>query len=258
MTQNPQVDPLAPLPHHRRHELLALADYMRTRTGHDAHLLLANEIYFAAHDPTTFKLRLYEPLLPLALSTALLAEQVLFGALYIRAGEVVVRPPDPDDNNNLTKFDDVAREVYQQLHAWGHVTAVLEWLEILGEHSYEWVLRRLTRARLVTATTRRRLLSGDVVVHAPTDSAVVGWGVLRVAGQLSRQETLWADDAVLAGLMDAAGLREALLAEALPDKHGVIRVRLDKLPKRDLPSDLEELFKALRSAADKVVQSGLA
>jgi hypothetical protein len=257
MTQHPQVDPLAPLPYHRRHDLLALANHLRARTGHDAHLLLANELYFAAHEPTTFKLRLYEPLLPLALSTALLAEQLLFGALYIRDGTVIVKPP-AADNNNLTALDDVAREVYEQLHGWQHVTSVQEWLEILSEHSYEWVLRRLTRQRLLTATTRRRLLSGEVVVHEPTDSAIVGAGVVRVAGQLSRQDNLWPEDAVLAGLMDAAGLREALLAEALPDKQGVIKVRLDKLPTRELPSDLDELLKALRSSADKVVQSGLA
>jgi hypothetical protein len=257
----PYDDPVVLRAAYQRRDPVALAHYdkrireLRARRDSASHLLVANEFYFAAHEPVDFSLRLYEPMLPLALSAALLAEQVLYGTIVIRSGAVRVQtPPNPVE-------DPLVLHVYQQLSQRQQVTSVQEWFELLNERSHAWVVERLTHQGLLVTTERRRRFR-TLVMDVPTDPLGAGAGMSRVAGLLSRQESLEPEDAVLVALMDAADLRKYVLAATVPDKRGadhqgVIRVRLDRLPTRELPPDFEELLFALRSAADSIRLSGL-
>jgi hypothetical protein len=247
---------------YQRRDPAAMAHYrqqireLHERAARGSHLLVADEFYFVAHHPITFKPRLAEPTLLLGLSAALLGEQLLFGAINIRNDQVILKPP-AEDNFHLAYLDDLAREVYGLLGRQRHITSVHAWLEILSTRSYERVVDRLTREGRVTATKQRRGFR-KVVAYPPTDPLRAGAGVSRIAGQLSRQQRLEPDDAVLIGLMDAVSLRKYVLDETVPDKEPIVQVRLDKFPTREVPPALEELFNALKTAADRTVVIGLA
>lgn len=222
---------------------------LEVRPLRESRLLLADEFYFAAHDPVSFKFRLSRPVLPLGLAAALVGEQLLADAIDIRGGVLWPQQPPPTDR------DEVAHVAHRLIMEQRAVRSVVEWLEILSEHSHEWVVQRLMRERLLTLVEVRRLLR-TVVVPKPVRELRVAAGVSRVASQLSSQRGLDVEDCLLVGLMAATSLTEYVFAETTAETRGVIQVRLNNLPAR-VPQQVRELIDATKAAAQRATLSGL-
>jgi hypothetical protein len=207
-------------------------------------LLLADDFYFVAHDSISMKCQLPDRVLRFGLAAALLGEQALYLTINFRAGQlrIVERPPLPKES--------LARAIFDLLRTNWHITSVRYWLRYLSAGSYEHVVQRLTRAGLLRAREERRLFR-TVVVHGPTRATPVGAAEGRLASGLGKRHTLDLPDLVLAGLVEATGLDERLLAGTPPKT----RKYLDELL-AGLPPGLSNLIEETRAAVADAVLSG--
>lgn len=171
-------------------------------------LLLADDLFLAAHDDVTGKLRLTNRAIGLGLAGALLGELMLFRKITLRQGLVAVldRRPVPDALAHLI-LEDVLGEPQPR--------PVRDWLRYLGRNAGELVAQRMVREGLLRVLPTRRFRRSTG--YRPVDVNAAAWPIVRLAQKLARQETLVLSDIVLAGLITATGLDRHLRAETVVD-----------------------------------------
>ncbi|HEU5469027.1 MAG TPA: GPP34 family phosphoprotein [Actinophytocola sp.] len=170
-------------------------------------LLLADDLFLAAHDDVSGKPRLPARAAGLGLAAALLGELVMFRRITLRRGDVVVleKGPVPDALAHLV-FEEVRREP--------EPAPVWDWLTYLAEDAYQRVAERMVRQGLLAPQTKRLRRAGG---YQPVDLNAAAWPLVRLAQKLAREEPVVLPDIVLAGLVRATGLNPYLRAAALAD-----------------------------------------
>ncbi|HET9143593.1 GPP34 family phosphoprotein [Actinophytocola sp.] len=183
-------------------------------------LLLADDLFLAAHDDVSGRPRLPGRAAGLGLAAALLGELIMFRKLSLQRGHVVVvdRGPVPDALAHLV-FEEVRREP--------EPSPVWEWLRYLARDSYDRVAQRMMREGLLATGTRGLLRGGG---YQPVDLNAAAWPLVRLAQKLTRQESLVLPDTVLAGLVRATGLNRYLRAAALEDVQPYQQQQVAQLP----------------------------
>jgi hypothetical protein len=174
--------------------------------GEESSVLLGDEFYFVAHEDTTGKPRLHPRAVGLGLSSALLAELVMFGRITVQAGVLSIldrRPPD----------DALAHTTLDQLIGEQQHRAVRIWLAFLAQTAAGAVAQRLLRAGYVQASRSRRAFR-TIVTYVPTDISTAAWPENRLRHLLTSGKPMTVPDAMLAGLASATGLTERILWDA--------------------------------------------
>lgn len=208
-------------------------------------LRLADDFYVVAHDSISFRCLLADRLFRVGLAAALLGELVLDRKIILRGGELrIVDGTPPSDMLSAT--------VLSHLRAERDITSVRAWIRVFTRGSYEQVVQRLTRNGLLRPREVRRYVVFTVVVFAPTRLTPVGAAEGRLASRLGNRLTLKPADLVLAGLMDATGLYDHVLARGTPpDTRTVLRTQLAALPE-----ELGDLVEQTRTLVGALVASG--
>jgi hypothetical protein len=183
-------------------------------------LLLADDLFLAAHDDVSGRPRLPGRAAGLGLAAALLGELIMFRKLSLQRGHVVVvdRGPVPDALAHLV-FEEVRRE--------SEPSPVWDWLSYLARDAYDRVGQRMMREGLLTTGSRGLLRGGG---YQPVDLNAAAWPLVRLAQKLSRREAMVLPDVVLAGLVRATGLNRYLRAAALEDVQDYQRQLVAQLP----------------------------
>jgi hypothetical protein len=166
-------------------------------------LLLADELFLTAHDDQTGRPRQAPHGTGLGLGGALLGELLLFGHIGLRDGLVVVvdrRPP----------ADALAHTVLDHLCGEREWHPLRTWIAFLGQTSMEQVAARLERAGHLHREQSRRLFRSQER-WAPSDATTAATPGLLLRHQIQNEKPLDMQAAVLAGLVDAAGLSPAVL-----------------------------------------------
>jgi len=166
-------------------------------------LLLADEFFFVAHNDVTGKPRQHARALGLGLGAALLGEMMLLRRITIDRGSVVVIDGHPPG-------DLLGHIVLDQLLSEPAALDVRSWLAYLGQTARQRVGERLERFGRVARTPARRLKrSGTHWIPVSMSDAAMPTALLRHA--LKNEHSLDDQTAILAGLIDAAGLDETVL-----------------------------------------------
>jgi len=166
-------------------------------------LLLADDFYFVAHDDTSGRSRLHPRATGLGLASALLAELVLYGRITVSSGTVTIVDRQPPE-------DALAHTVLDQLLGERQHRAIGTWLAFLSRDATEQVSQRMTRAGHLERTESRGLLR-TTVRYLPLDRSAAAWPEARLRRLLTRGEQMTAQDAVLAGVIDATDLTRHVL-----------------------------------------------
>lgn len=196
-------------------------------------MLLADELYFLAHEDSTGKARLHARALGIGLAAALLGELVLFERITIAQDLVSVmdrRPP--DDALAHTTLDQLAGE--QQQHT------VRTWLTFLAQTAAADVAQRLARAGHVQVVQTRRLF-GTTKTHVPVNPSAAAWPENRLRHTFTQGKPISIPDATLAGLAGAAGLIDRFLwdADSNARRYYSYAVQSLPVPLRDLTAHTE-------------------
>ena len=166
-------------------------------------LLLADEFFFAAHDDRTGKPRQHLRAIGLGLAGGLLGELVLFKRVSIERGVVTVINRHPPE-------DALAHTVLDHLLGESQPHSPRTWLAFLAQNSYERVAARMERCGLVSRVQSRRLWKTDTHWVAVNDQ-VAAWPATRLRHLLVNEKPLERPDIVLAGLVEATDLSDAVL-----------------------------------------------
>ncbi|MFG1951546.1 GPP34 family phosphoprotein [Micromonospora sp. NPDC048830] len=207
-------------------------------------MLIADEFYLISHDDSRGRAKLHPTAAGIGLAAGLLGELVLLGQITVSGGQVSVvdrRPP----------ADDLAHTVLDQLVGEPEPQAVRTWLGILARSAAASVAQRLARAGVLSPRESRRLLR-TTVTYVPLDLNAVAWPATRLRALLDRPEPPTAPDALLLGLVCAAGLTRELLWSVDPSAHH----RLDVLVPA-LPTPLRELVAHTEAAVGAAVLRGI-
>jgi Golgi phosphoprotein 3 GPP34 len=184
--------------------------------------LLADDLFFVAHDSISMKRRLSERALGIGLAGALLGEQVLFRRITIGAGHIRIVDPAP-------LRDALAHTVLDHLNAEPDVTSVRDWLRFLSRDAYRDVGQRLIRERQLQVVEVRHFLR-IVTAYEATATTRAGWPESRLAKRLGMGLHLEPADTVLAGLVEATGLDAYVLADTSATARDCLRRLVDSLP----------------------------
>jgi hypothetical protein len=166
-------------------------------------VLLADDLYFVAHEETSGKSRLHPRVTGLALAAALLGELVMDGRIDLRAGLITILDRQPP-------ADALAHTVLDQLASERQQHATHNWLAFLGASATEQVCQRMVRAGHLNRSESRGLLR-TTVRFVPADRSAAAWPEARLRRFLTRGEQLTIQDAVLAGLIEASDLTRHVL-----------------------------------------------
>lgn len=205
-------------------------------------MLLADELYFIAHDDATGKPQLHGRAAGLALAGALLAELVLFERITVQGGMLDIvdrRPPD----------DALAHTTLHQLIGEQQHRAVRTWLAFLGQSARTAVAQRLQRAGHIRQTEVRRAFR-TTTVYVPVDMSAAAWPENRLRHLLTSGKQITMTDAALAGFAGAAGLTERILWDADADAR-----RYYSYVVGSLPTPLRELIAHTEAAVGDAVLS---
>jgi hypothetical protein len=89
--------------------------------------------------------------------------------------------------------------------------AVNTWLSYFARTSTQMVATRLERKRIVSRVESRRLLKKDVLFIPTQGTSHAAWAAIKLRHLLQGQKLINYSDVVLAGLVEAAGLDQAVL-----------------------------------------------
>ncbi|MEU8300187.1 GPP34 family phosphoprotein [Micromonospora sp. NPDC048909] len=185
-------------------------------------MLIADEFFLIAHNDSRGKAKLHPAANGLGLAAGLLGELLLYGHVMVTDGLVTVldrRPP----------ADALAHTVLDQLVGEPQHQAVRTWLSFLAQTSVASVGERLARAGVLRRQETRRLLRTSVS-YLPVDLNAVAWPATRLRALLDRPEPPSVPDALLLGLIVAAGLSREVLWSAGPRAHHRLNVLIPALP----------------------------
>lgn len=206
-------------------------------------MLIADEFFLIAHNDTRGKAKLHPAATGLGLAAGLLGELVLYGHITVEAAQVSVidrRPP----------ADALAHTVLDQLIGEAQHQAVRTWLSFLAQTSVASVGERLARAGVLRRQETRRLLR-TTVTYLPIDLNVAAWPATRLRAVLERAEPPSVPDALLLGLVAAAGLTREVLWSAGPRAHHRLNLIVPALP-----APLKELVAHTEAAVGAAVLRG--
>lgn len=207
-------------------------------------MLTADEFFLVAHNDSRGKARLNPTATGLGLAGALLGELVLYGHVTVAAGQVTVldrRPP----------ADALAHTVLDQLMGEPQHRAVRTWLSFLAQTAAGAVGERLARAGVLRRQESRRLLR-TTVSYQPVDLNAAAWPATRLRALLDRPEPPNVPDALLLGLISAAGLTREVLWSAGPRAHHRLSLLVPALP-----APLKELVAQTEAAVGAAVLRGV-
>ncbi|MBX7268006.1 GPP34 family phosphoprotein [Micromonospora sp. Llam7] len=207
-------------------------------------MLIADEFFLIAHNDTRGKAKLHPAATGLGLAGGLLGELVLYGHIMIASGQVTVidrRPP----------ADALAHTVLDQLIGEAQHQAVRTWLSFLAQTSVNSVGERLARAGVLRRQESRRLLR-TTVTYQPIDLNVAAWPATRLRALLERAEPPSVPDALLLGLVAAAGLTREVLWSTGPRAHHRLNLIIPALP-----APLKELVAHTEAAVGAAVLRGI-
>lgn len=205
-------------------------------------LLLADDLFFVAHDSISMKLRLSERATGFGLAGALLGEQVLFRRVTVRAGRIRIVDASPPR-------DGLAHTVLDQLCAEPDFTSVRDWLRFLSRDAYHHVGQRMVREGQLHVREVRRFLR-TTTAYEPAATTRAGWPESRLAKRLSTGLQVELPDVVLAGLVEATGLDAYVLADTPPTARQYLRRLLS-----GLPASLRDLIDETAAAVGDAVLS---
>ncbi|WP_233512815.1 GOLPH3/VPS74 family protein, partial [Micromonospora deserti] len=174
-------------------------------------MLIADEFFLIAHNDSRGRAKLHPAATGLGLAGGLLGELVLHGHITVSTGLVAVidrRPP----------ADALAHTVLDQLVGEAQHQAVRTWLSFLAQTAATSVGERLARAGVLRRQENRRLLRTSVS-YLPIDLNTVAWPATRLRALLERAGPPSVPDALLLGLVAAAGLTREVLWSATPRAH---------------------------------------
>jgi hypothetical protein len=206
-------------------------------------LLIADEFFLIAHNDSRGKARLHPSATGLGLAASLLGELVLFGQITVSSGLVAIvdrRPP----------ADALAHTVLDQLVGESQHQAVRTWLSFLAQTAVTSVGERLARAGVLRRQESRRLLRSSVS-YVPVDLNTAAWPATRLRALLERPGPPNVPDALLLGLVSAAGLTREVLWSAGPRAHHRLGVLIPALP-----APLKELVVHTEAAVGAAVLRG--
>ncbi|GAA1744316.1 GOLPH3/VPS74 family protein [Luedemannella helvata] len=166
-------------------------------------MLLADDLYFVAHEETSGKSRLHPRVTGLALAAALLGELVMDGKIDLRAGMITIIDRQPP-------VDALAHTILDQLASERQQHATHNWLAFLGNSATDQVCQRMVRSGHLNRSESRGLLR-TTVRFVPADRSAAAWPEARLRRFLTRGEQLTIQDAVLAGLIEASDLTRHVL-----------------------------------------------
>ncbi|MFI0794594.1 GPP34 family phosphoprotein [Micromonospora rubida] len=206
-------------------------------------MLTADEFYLIAHNDSRGRAKLHASAAGICLAAGLLGELVLFGRITVSAGNVTVvdRRPPPDA---------LAHTVLDQLIGESQHQLVRTWLSFLGQSAVTSVAERLARAGVLHRQESRRLLRASIS-YVPIDLNAVAWPATRLRALLDRPEPPAVPDALLFGLVAAAGLTREVLWSASPQAQHRLGVLIPALP-----PPLKELVAHAEAAVGAAVLRG--
>ncbi|GGM45562.1 hypothetical protein GCM10011608_32920 [Micromonospora sonchi] len=206
-------------------------------------MLIADEFFLIAHNDIRGKAKLHPAANGLGLAAGLLGELVLYGHITVTSAQVTVidrRPP----------ADALAHTVLDQLIGEAQHQAVRTWLSFLAQTAVTSVGERLARAGVLRRQESRRLLR-TTVNYQPVDLNVAAWPATRLRAVLERNEPPSVPDALLLGLVAAAGLTREVLWSAGPRAHHRLNLIVPALP-----APLKELVAHTEAAVGAAVLRG--
>ncbi|MGW4502225.1 GOLPH3/VPS74 family protein [Micromonospora sp. NPDC004336] len=206
-------------------------------------MLIADEFFLIAHNDSRGRAKLHPAATGLGLAGGLLGELVLRGHVTVSAGAVAVvdrRPP----------ADALAHTVLDQMVGESQHQAVRTWLSFLAQTAVTSVGERLARAGVLRRQESRRLLR-TTVSYVPVDLNAAAWPATRLRALLERPEPPGVPDAVLLGLVAAAGLTREVMWSAGPRAHRRLGVLVPALP-----APLRELVAHTEAAVGAAVLRG--
>lgn len=203
-------------------------------------LMLADELFFVAHDEHSGKARLHRRATGLGLAAALLSELALSGNITVANGTVTVTEQHPPE-------DDLAYRVLHQLSVQRQHQALRTWLAFLGQGAIDRVGMRMARAGYVRPHKGRAPWS-KTVRYVPTDLKTASWPAARLNLRVNRGDPLTVSDSILAGLVAATGLTKHVWwdGDAVTLRHLAAAVA-------SLPMSLRELVAHTEAAVGDVV-----
>ncbi|WP_433349258.1 GOLPH3/VPS74 family protein [Micromonospora sp. CA-111912] len=207
-------------------------------------MLIADEFYLIAHNDSRGRAKLHPSAAGICLAAGLLGELVLSGRITVSAGNVTVidrRPP----------ADALAHTVLDQLIGEPQHQSVRTWLSFLGQSAATSVAERLARAGVLHRQESRRLLR-TTIGYVPIDLNAVAWPATRLRALLDQPEPPAVPDALLFGLVSAAGLTREVLWSANPRAHHRLGVLIPALP-----PPLKELVAHAEAAVGASVLRGM-
>ncbi|MFF5181026.1 GPP34 family phosphoprotein [Micromonospora sp. NPDC000316] len=207
-------------------------------------MLIADEFFLIAHNDSRGKAKLHPAATGLGLAGGLLGELILYGHITVSGGQVAVldrRPP----------ADALAHTVLDQLIGESQHHAVTTWLSFLAQSATTSVGERLARAGVLRRQESRRLLRTSVS-YLPIDLNAVAWPATRLRALLDRPDPPSVPDALLLGLVVAAGLTREVLWSAGPRAHHRLNVLIPALP-----PPLKELVGHTEAAVGAAVLRGV-
>ncbi|MER5701512.1 GPP34 family phosphoprotein [Micromonospora sp. NPDC002296] len=207
-------------------------------------MLTADEFYLIAHNDSRGRAKLHPSAVGICLAAGLLGELVLSGRITVSTGNVTVtdrRPP----------ADALAHTVLDQLIGEPQHQSVRTWLSFLGQSAATSVAERLARAGVLHRQESRRLLR-TTIGYVPIDLNAVAWPATRLRALLDRPEPPAVPDALLFGLVSAAGLTREVLWSANPRAQHRLGVLIPALP-----PPLKELVAHAEAAVGASVLRGM-
>jgi hypothetical protein len=187
----------------RCRQLRGRGDQARSGERHERVGRLTDDLYLICFAEQTGRAVVTDAVAALGLAGGLLAELVLGGHLLVHDGLLypaagVAAPSD--------------LPLWEVLHAVAgqrRPQPVETWLRFLATDAATDVRRRMCAAGLLVRVRTRRL--GAKERYLPTDSNTAAWPAIRLANQLCSGQPVPLQEAVLAGLVHAAGLLKHVL-----------------------------------------------